>query len=76
MPIAVPATVAKESRSAHARLGTVMPIFKSAIGLVCSACGSLSGNVNALAGPVFSRNPKFAGVLTVLGLGGYCDPAA
>lgn len=37
------------------------------------ARGSMIGNVNALACPVISRSAKFAGVLTVLGLGGYFD---
>lgn len=46
-------------------------------GIAC-AHGSMIGNVNALACPVFTRKRNFAGILTVLGLDGYfkADPAS
>ncbi len=42
---------------------------------IAIARGSMIGNVNALACPVVGRSGKFAGVLTILGLGGYFDGA-
>lgn len=40
---------------------------------IAVARGSMIGNVNALACPVNSRSTKFAGTLTILGLGSYFD---
>jgi DNA-binding IclR family transcriptional regulator len=40
---------------------------------IAVARGSMIGNVNALACPVISRTGRFAGILTILGLGSYFD---
>lgn len=51
----------------EARLLDAAAVRKSGIAV---ALGSMIGNVNALSCPVISRGSKFAGILTVLGLGG------
>lgn len=57
-------------RVREARLLEAAEVRKQSIAV---ARGSMIGNVNALASPVISRSAKFAGILTILGLGNYFD---